>query len=195
MGKKKQGQEKSAGSQEASTSGPTGGGGEASGGPAWLGGGAEDPPQCFHPHAQAVNQQGLAQGPLCSAGPAAKGCNLCPQALGGAACLSGQAPNSGGTRREASERLGEEVAELGPQSPAVQTLCKLGDGSHALSPEVLPRRQEKLHTWARLRPTQASGKPRGELMETLRASPEVNRGNLLGGGGGPRRGTPGPRPT
>lgn len=99
MGKKKQGQEKSAGSQEASTSGPTGGGGEASGGPAWLGGGAEDPPQCFHPHAQAVNQQGLAQGPLCSAGPAAKGCNLCPQALGGAACLSGQAPNSGGTRR------------------------------------------------------------------------------------------------
>lgn len=51
MGKKKQGQEKSAGSQEASTSGPTGGRGEASSVPAWLGGGTEDPLQCFHPHA------------------------------------------------------------------------------------------------------------------------------------------------
>lgn len=42
---------------------------------------------------------GLGTGTALLAGPAARGCNLCPQALGGAACLSGQAPNSGGTRR------------------------------------------------------------------------------------------------
>ncbi|VCW98125.1 unnamed protein product, partial [Gulo gulo] len=106
----------------------------------------------------------------------------------GRSCLSGQAPNSGGTRRVSLFFLAEEVAELGPQSPAVQTLCKLGDSSHALSPGVLPRRREKPHTWARPRPTLALGRPRGELMETLRASQRSIEGLCSGGaqGGAPQ---------